>query len=66
MYYNEGKITNSLDEMISSSISHYNDILDMFKRDKKVYEDIPSVITIENRRVSEASVDLVQTSNKKR
>ena len=52
--------------MISSSISHYNDILDMFKRDKKVYEDIPSVITIENRRVSEASVDLVQTSNKKR
>lgn len=63
---NEGKITNSLDEMISSSISHYNDILDMFKRDKKVYEDIPSVITIENRRVSEASVDLVQTSNKKR
>lgn len=56
----------SLDEMISPSISHYNDILDMFKRDKKIYGDIPSVITIENRRVSEASVDLVQTSNKKK
>lgn len=62
----EGKITNGLDEMISSSISHYNDILDMFKREKKVYEDVPSAITIENRRVSEANFDLAQTSNKKR
>ena len=60
----DGKNMNSLDEMILSSISHYNDILDIFKREKKVYEDVPSVITIENRRVSKANFNLTQTSNK--
>ena len=58
------KITNSLDEMILLSISRYNDILDIFNREKKVYEDVPSIITIENRRVLEANVNLLQTSNK--
>ena len=58
------KITNSLDEMILSSISRYNDILDIFNREKKVYEDVPLIITIENRRVLEANVNLLQTSNK--
>ena len=47
---------NTLNDLVENTISHYNDILNIFEERQVSYEDVPSLVTIENHRNEKRSI----------